>query len=293
MEKVLIIGGGEIGQAVAQLLVAVTPEVFDKDPVRNNLDRPLSEAVANADAIFLCLPTKVLSTVVSDILPHLTEATPVVTLSKGLGASGDFVWEILEESLPQASHVVLGGPMLAEEIKAGRYAAAVVAAVDPDARQRVINVFSGTKLITESSDDPAGTAVCGVLKNIYTVGLAMADGLNLGDNTRGLLLNRALVEMAEIVVSFGGQVETAYSLAGLGDLVATSASVHSKNVAAGQSLARGDTALVESEGSLALPLLWPRLEAKRDHLPFMAAIADISLNHSNPKNVFTDLFVTL
>ncbi|MDQ5957968.1 MAG: glycerol-3-phosphate dehydrogenase [Patescibacteria group bacterium] len=293
MEKILIIGGGEIGQALAHLLIKKEPIVFDKDPTKSNADKPLLVLVAEAEIIFLALPTRVLLNVLIDIKDQLNDEKIIITLSKGVDTDGNFSFEIIADLGLSAKVVALGGPMLAEEILAGQVAGAVVASEDVEARQVVKNLFTESALKTSESGDLKGVVLAGVFKNIYTLGLSIGDALVLGDNSRGLLVASALAETAELVASFGGEASSAYSWAGLGDLVATSASTHSRNRTVGEQLVKDGKCCVESEGSLALPLLWPRLENKIAGLPFLAGIGEVVINNKNPKNVFEDIFLVL
>lgn len=293
MPKILIIGGGEIGQALANLLSAHEPVIFDKDETKSTADRPLAELLAEAEIIFLAIPTRALLLVGKEISTQLKPETVVVSVSKGAGAEGDFSWEILTEVLPNNPLVFMGGPILAEEIKLGKKAGAILGSESAEARLVVREIFANSNLLLKESDDAKGVALAGLLKNIYALGLAVAEEVGVGDNTKGALVTSALAETAELLVSFGGKAATAYSLAGLGDLVATSSSEHSRNRAAGRDLVRVGKCCIESEGSLALPLVWPRLENKLADMPFLAAIGEVIVHGKNPKNVFENILERL
>jgi glycerol-3-phosphate dehydrogenase (NAD(P)+) len=144
--------------------------------------------------------------------------------------------------------------MIAEEIRAGRPAFAQLAMSAPDALARVQQLFAGTALALEPSNDMRGMGWASVLKNVYAMLIGVADELQLGDNVRGYLVVAALREMQGIVAAQGGQAATAQQLAGLGDLVTTATSAGSHHHALGQQLARGATKL-SGEGIHTLAML--------------------------------------
>ncbi|OHA58241.1 MAG: hypothetical protein A2571_03220 [Candidatus Vogelbacteria bacterium RIFOXYD1_FULL_44_32] len=293
MKKILIIGGGEIGQALAQLLLVHEPVIFDKDETKNKAGRPLAELLAEAAIVFLAVPTQALASVGKEISSHLKTEAVVVSVSKGASANGNFSFEILAEVLPNNPLVFMGGPMLAAEIKAGKKAGATLGSESAEARLVVREIFAHSNLLLKESDDATGVALAGLLKNFYALGLAVAEEVGVGANTKGALVASALAEITELLVSFGGKAETAYSLAGLGDLVATASSEHSRNRTAGRDLVRIGKCPIESEGSLALPLVWPRLESKLAGMPFLAAIGEVVVHGKNPKNVFENILERL
>jgi glycerol-3-phosphate dehydrogenase (NAD(P)+) len=148
---------------------------------------------------------------------------------------------ILAGFLPRARIVVLSGPSHAEEVSRGLPTTVVAAAVEPAAAREVQALLSTPRFRIYTSADPVGVEVGGAAKNVIAIAAGIADGLGFGDNARAGLLTRGLREIARLGVALGGREETFAGLSGMGDLIATCTSEHSRNRAVGWRLARGET----------------------------------------------------
>jgi glycerol-3-phosphate dehydrogenase len=289
-QNVVIIGQGEIGKAVHSLLKMkhrVAIECWDVDVKACPIKKPLEDVVPNSDFLFLCIPSWAIRVAAKDIVPHLKKTTTVVSVSKGIDRNGNkTVDELLKEVFPKTQPVaLLSGPMLAEEIMAGKLSAAVVASRAPAIRNRVMALFEKTPLRLAPTDDMRGAALCGVLKNVYTIGFAAASELGAGDNYRGYYLMLAHEEMGMILNELGGCSDTAYSYAGLGDFIATAFSRYSKNNEYGTTLAKEGRVLFESEGSISIRPLKELLGKKFNRFCLLARIGEIVERKRAPNSI--------
>lgn len=179
----------------------------------------------------------------------LVPGTILVTATKGLDAETTcLASQVWQENLPGHPIVVLSGPNLAKEIKAGLPAATVVASHDAEAAQMVQRVLASDRFRVYTHDDPLGTELGGTLKNVVAIAAGVCDGLELGTNAKSALITRALSEMTRVGTVLGGKTETFFGLSGLGDLLATCNSPLSRNYQIGFRLAQGqslETALAE------------------------------------------------
>jgi glycerol-3-phosphate dehydrogenase (NAD(P)+) len=254
--KVLVLGYGEMGHAMEYLLgPRHRLQFWDLRPLQDHPSIRLETAVADAEFVLYCVPVTPLGELAVRVLPHLAGNSISLSIAKGLDESGRPAPQILAGVYGSAcDYGVLYGPMIAEEIRAGRPAFAQLAMSAPDALARVQQLFAGTALALEPSNDMRGMGWASVLKNVYAMLIGVADELQLGDNVRGYLVVAALREMQGIVAAKGGQATTAQQLAGLGDLVTTATSAGSHHHALGQQLARGATKL-SGEGIHTLAML--------------------------------------
>lgn len=237
--KILIVGKGEFGTALEQVLSKngnnqVT--LWGKSP-----DLPLAEVV------FMAVPTFAVSDVAQKVKDTQDKGTVLVVLSKGLGGKGETPWE-LAEKVWTGPQVLISGPMIAEELTASQPGWAMTAGTSGSAVSKIISFFKKTNLNLQKFGDLIGLSWSGPLKNLYALGLGMADGRGKGLNYKGWYVQQAVGEMAEITAHFGGRKSTAYSIAGLGDLVATGFSPNSSNFQLGKHLAEGKKIAKISEG---------------------------------------------
>lgn len=263
MQKVLIIGAGEIGQAIASLLKKAGKadvDFWDSEPNKVANQKDLKKLVKFAEVIFLAIPSKAVRAVLSDIGGEVGRNVPVIVLAKGLETNtGKTMDLVLKEYLGRKRGMLLYGPMIAEEISAGKGTAAVLAGYSAGMAKKVISLFECHDLRLTFSKDLRGVALTGVLKNIYSVGLGIVHGLELSCNFRGWYVAQACLEMGEIVPRLGGKRETVYGQSGVGDLVATGFSSDSRNHQVGYNLAKEQKTEMESEGTKALAMVCNQL----------------------------------
>jgi glycerol-3-phosphate dehydrogenase (NAD(P)+) len=174
------------------------------------------------------------------VAEHVRPWVPVVSLVKGLEqGSRKRMTEIVDEVLPGRPAGVLAGPNIAREVVAGYAAAAVIAMPDPHLAAQLGELFRTTYFRIYSSSDVVGVEIAGALKNVFAIAVGMGDGVGSGDNTRAMVITRSLREMTRLGTAIGGQVETFAGLAGMGDLVVTCTSKHSRNRHVGELIGQG------------------------------------------------------
>ena len=248
--RVLVLGYGEMGHAMQFLLgERVSLDIWEKFPKHGFRSAVLEEAAPHADIVLFCLPVNPHREVVERLAPLLKSDCICVSIAKGLDEAGQTAAQIFAEVLSDRQpYALLYGPMISEEIRAGRYAFGQVGSRDAGLYGRVRGLFAGTRLFTEYSPDIPGISWSVILKNVYAMVFGMADELGLGDNTRGYLAVASLHELDQIVRSMGGQGGSPFHLAGLGDLIATATSEASHHHELGRMLARGEREGIEGEG---------------------------------------------
>lgn len=207
----------------------------------------MGEALAGAPVVLMTVPSSVVREVSKRMAATLGGAPPasppaIVGAAKGLEAESFLrMSEVIASEMPEAlKHRVLAlsGPSIAHELSRGVPTAVVLAGPDPALARAVRRDLQTPILRLQISRDVAGVELGGVLKNAYALALGLCDGLGLGLNTKAALLCRSLPEMARLGVALGGRRATFYGLAGLGDLVGTGLSDHSRNRRMGEAIAR-------------------------------------------------------
>jgi glycerol-3-phosphate dehydrogenase (NAD(P)+) len=253
ISRVLILGHGEMGQAMEFLLAPHQPlRIWQRRPAAGDTPVNLEEAVPVSDFILFCLPATAHADVAARIAPLLRGTTLCLSIAKGLDERGRLPAAVLTEALGTARVAVLYGPMISEEIRAGRPAFAELGAEREATQQRVLSLFAGAALGLQPTTDIAGISWSAILKNVYAMLFGVADEMGLGDNLRGYLAATALQELSAIVAGLGGRPATPYGLAGLGDLITTATSRGSHHHELGRRLARGETDALQGEGIHAL-----------------------------------------
>ena len=240
----------------------------------------LPGAVAGADFALLVVP----SVGVPELLAGLPRELGVVLCAKGLAPDGSRLSEYAA-GLGFDRVAVLSGPNHAEEIGRGLPAATVVASRDPALAAAVQTTLMSPSLRVYTSRDVPGVELGGVLKNVMAVAAGMGDGLHLGDNAKATLLTRGLREMNRYLRSLGAEEETVYGLSGLGDLIATATSPHSRNRAAGEAIARGESPQQGGkvvEGLRTAGLLDAWAAAHGHDLPIVRAVAQVTRGEWSP-----------
>ena len=263
--KITVIGDGGWGTANAMLLAGyghdVTlwgafPEYIEemKKTRRNekflkgvtlpdnlNLESDRAKAVAGAEVVVLAPPSKYFTSVVEGFKGLITKDMLVVSITKGLcEKTNRRMTDLGAEILGTGPIVALAGPTHAEEVSRGIPTAIVAACTDAAKAKRVQEIWSGSKFRVYTSPDPVGVEIGGAVKNVLAISVGCSDGMGFGDNTRAALITRGLVEMKRFVLAYGGSEETLNGLAGIGDLIVTCTSVHSRNHSVGERLGKGE-----------------------------------------------------
>ena len=267
ISKACVVGSGSWGTAFTGLLAPNVGEVVlwcrsaqvaeeinlrRRNP-RRLTDYELCENVsATADAalalggsgvVVLAVPSAHLRGVCRGIASFVPDDAIIVVLTKGMEpGTHKLMHEIAADELGDVSRIaVVSGPNHAEEISRGQVSAAVVASSDVSVAERVQDLVFSYSFRCYVSSDIVGVEVCGAVKNVVAIACGLAAGLGAGDNTLAALMTRGIAEVARISSALGGDPLTPMGLAGMGDLVATCTSEHSRNRTFGEALARGET----------------------------------------------------
>ena len=263
--KITVVGDGGWGTANAMLLAGyghdVTlwgafPEYIEemKKTRRNekflkgvtlpdnlNLESDRTKAMEGAEVVVLAPPSKYFTSVVEGFKGLITKDMLVVSITKGLcETTNRRMTDLGAEILGTGPIVALAGPTHAEEVSRGIPTAIVAACTDSEKAKRVQEIWSGPKFRVYTSPDPVGVEIGGAVKNVLAISVGCSDGMGFGDNTRAALITRGLVEMKRFVLAYGGLEETLNGLAGIGDLIVTCTSVHSRNHSVGERLGKGE-----------------------------------------------------
>ena len=209
------------------------------DALKLTADR--EEAVKGAEVVVLAPPSKYFTSVVSGFKGLVTPEMIVVSITKGLcEKTNRRMTDLGAEILGTGPIVALAGPTHAEEVARGVPTAIVAACEDPEKAKRVQEIWSGPLFRVYTSTDPVGVEIGGAVKNVLAIAVGCSDGMGFGDNTRAALITRGLAEMKRFVLAYGGKPETMSGLAGVGDLIVTCTSVHSRNHSVGERLGKGE-----------------------------------------------------
>ena len=204
----------------------------------------LEEALVGARAVLLVTISRAVRDVVRAAAPFIPRDTPIMHATKGLD-TGTLrrLSEVIaaETGQDHARVAVLAGPTHAEEVARGMPTAAVVACGESSIASFFQELVHGPRLRVYTSRDQVGVELCAALKNVIALATGASDGLGYGDNARAALITRSLAELGRLVQASGGDPRTVAGLAGLGDVVATCTSQHSRNRWAGEQIGRGRT----------------------------------------------------
>lgn len=213
--------------------VAVPPSVRLTDSM---------EDAAAAALVILAVPSFAIRETAARLQSLLPSGTLVANAGKGIdAASYQRFTEVIAEELPEARVVALSGPSHAEEVARGVATSVVSASADVEAAEAVQELLMYPRFRIYVSRDVIGVELGGALKNVIALSAGMADGLDMGDNTKAALMTRGLAEMARLGVAMGAQPETFAGLSGMGDLIVTCGSMHSRNRRAGILIGQGQS----------------------------------------------------
>ncbi|QYR63120.1 NAD(P)H-dependent glycerol-3-phosphate dehydrogenase [Fusobacterium animalis] len=204
----------------------------------------LKEAVDDKDILILAVPSKAIRSVSKSLKNIIKDNQIVVNVAKGLEEDTlETMTDIIEEELKDKNPkvAVLSGPSHAEEVGRGIPTTCVVSAHNKELTLYLQNIFMNPSFRVYTSPDMLGVEIGGALKNVIALAAGIADGLNYGDNTKAALITRGIKEISALGVAMGGEQSTFYGLTGLGDLIVTCASMHSRNRRAGILLGQGKT----------------------------------------------------
>jgi glycerol-3-phosphate dehydrogenase (NAD(P)+) len=257
----------------------------------------LAEAVQGAELVVLALPAASVRGVGEKMAPLIAPGAIVVCASKGFEERSRLTLDrVLAQAVPGAKVVLFSGPTFAVEIARGLPAAAVVAGADPEAAATVQRAFASERFRVYTTEDVAGVAVGGALKNVIAIAAGCADGLGFGNNARAALITRGLNELGRLALRLGGNPLTLAGLAGLGDLVLTCTGELSRNRKVGLALAAGEPlpSILARLGQVAEGVYSARVAADLARelgvdMPITTQVAAVLAGQRTPREAVADL----
>lgn len=265
MAKTAIIGAGSWGIALAVLLhnnghevtawSALKEEIAALNQNHEHRTLPgvklpetmvftdnLEQAMSGKDLLVLAVPSIYTRKTAHDMKPYCKDGQLIVNVAKGIEeATLMTLSEVIEEELPMADVAVLSGPSHAEEVSRGLPTTCVTGAKTRKTAEYIQNLFMSPEFRVYTSPDILGIELGGSIKNVIALAAGIADGLGYGDNTKAALITRGITELAKLGMAMGGKFETFCGLSGIGDLIVTCASMHSRNRRAGILIGQGRT----------------------------------------------------
>ena len=267
MKNVTVIGAGSWGTALAMVLASnghkVKMHTIETDiaseinslhtnerflpgialPTNISCFTDYKEALEGSEMALIVVPSHVFHLVVKGMAPYINSGMTIVSATKGIENNTFLTMsQIVNEEIPveqRGEVVVLSGPSHAEEVARSLPTTVVSSCVNKEAAEYVQHLFSNETFRVYTNSDVLGVELAGAMKNVIALGAGISDGLGLGDNTKAALLTRGLAEMMRLGLKFGAQPETFAGLTGMGDLIVTGTSKHSRNWNTGNRLAQG------------------------------------------------------
>ncbi len=265
MAKITILGSGGFGLSLSVMLNNLGHDVtvwsaFEKElaeirkdgehkvklpgvkiPESVRLDPDIS-CIKGSDVVLLGIPSPYVRDVVKKAAPFVTSEMIIVNTSKGLeNGTHKLISDVISEEIPDSPVVILSGPSHAEEVARGIPTTVVAASENADAAAYIQDIMSSSVFRIYINSDVTGCEIGGALKNIIAVCAGICDGLNYGDNTKAALMTRGITEIGRLGVAMGASASTFSGLTGIGDLIVTCTSMHSRNRRAGILIGQGVT----------------------------------------------------
>lgn len=250
--KITVLGSGGWGTALALVLVENKHEVqlwsyreeqvlaMEKtrlNPMLPNCPLPPTltltasmDQVSHSQVVVMAVPSFAVRETAKELNKHIKPGTIIVNVSKGIEKDTFLrLSQVIESEIPSCPVAVLSGPSHAEEVGCGTPTGVVVAADHPDHQLLVQDLFMNSQFRVYTSEDKLGIELCGALKNVMAICAGCTEGIGHGDNTNAMMITRGLAEMARLGVALGAKRDTFNGLAGVGDLIVTCTSPHSRN----------------------------------------------------------------
>ena len=307
-------GGGAWGQALAITLASLghksTLIVSDKireTDINNHLSKrfpqtklsPLIKAsvdknqiIQQCDLIFITTESKRVLDVINQVALLSDKNIHVIITSKGFATNkGETFSEVVESSFPKMTLSILTGPTFADEIANNQPAAAVIANKDIEKANSICNLFHNSNLRLYPSNDPQGVSIAGAVKNIIAIGAGIIEGLGLGDNAKAALITRGISETSELIKKAGGNYNSAFGLAGIGDMSLTCSGPHSRNMAYGMKIVKNNNEPPKElvEGLNAIHATIALSQKLNIELPIMTSIKKILNREANIDEIIKKL----
>ena len=264
MSEVSIIGSGGWGTAIAILLAnnghSVTLWSYFEEESKNlarelenkaflpgakipdtvKFTSKLSECCEGCDLIITAVPSHTMRTTAKNLSPFIKDGQLILNISKGFDEENLMrLSEVIKSEIPNSNVAVMSGPSHAEEVGRGIPTTNVVAHSDVKVAEKIQDIFMTPVFRVYTSTDVIGVELGGSIKNVIALCAGICDGIGYGDNTKAALMTRGLAEIIRLAVAMGAKSETLWGLAGMGDLIVTCTSMHSRNRRAGILIGQG------------------------------------------------------
>ena len=266
MSKVTFIGAGSFGTSLGILLgnKGITVSIWDRkeevihdininrknDRYIKNLVIPenvtaykdLDEALSGADYVVLAVPSHVIREICKTLEGKIGEDVIIINIAKGIEQGSNLrLSKVIKQELPNNRIVVLSGPSHAEEVAKNIPTTLVASSECMECAEKVQDLFMDKNFRIYTNDDIVGVEIGGAVKKIIALAAGICDGIGYGDNSKAALMTRGMAEIARIGIKMGGKAETFFGLTGMGDLIVTCTSMHSRNGKAGRLIGKGKT----------------------------------------------------
>jgi len=259
----------------------------------------LEEALSFSDVIVLAIPSQVVRENVKNMASLNKKPRIIVCFSKGLEkGTGYRMSEVIRQELPETEVVAMSGPCHAEELSRGIPTAYVAASCDKSSAELAQDIFMSQRFRVYTNPDVTGVELGGAVKNVIALCAGMADGLGFGDNTKAALMTRGLAEMMRLGRALGAKPQTFSGLSGIGDLIVTCTSMHSRNRRAGILIGKGmpvDKALEEVkmvvEGVYTTEPVYKLAKQLGVSMPITNEAYEILFNGKEPAQAVNDLML--
>jgi glycerol-3-phosphate dehydrogenase (NAD(P)+) len=260
--------------------------------------RTLADAdLAGAELVALAVPSRAFAQVAAEVVPRAGTGAALLSMTKGLDpGSGRRLSQLLGELAGADRVAVLSGPNHAEEVARDQPTASVVASENADLARTLQRELSGRTMRVYASRDVVGVELCAASKNVIAIAAGISDGLGYGDNAKAAIITRGMAEMSRLGEGFGASPRTYMGMAGMGDLVATCTSQHSRNRRAGEMIATGvPTGWIEqeigevAEGLTTAPVVRDVARDRGMELPITEAVCRIAFDGVAPLDALADL----
>ena len=321
MKKICVLGAGSWGSALALSLAkkgysitmwTLNQEQADKInttkeninylpgvlfPNNITLTTNIEDAVVDSKLIVLAVPSQAIRSICKQIKPFVSKEQVLVDVAKGLEkGTGLRLSEVCKDELPENPYVALSGPSHAEEVAKDIPTTLVVASENLEIAQEVQDIFMSPKLRVYTNPDVVGVELGGALKNIIAFGAGICDGLGYGDNTKAALMTRGIREIARLGIALGADKSTFSGLSGIGDLIVTCTSMHSRNRRAGILMGQGkslqetlDEVQMVVEGITATEVAYKVSRDLNIDMPITEAIYSVLYQGANPNEAVLKL----
>lgn len=259
----------------------------------------IEATVTGRDFIVMAVPSPFTRSTARNMKPYVAEGQIIVDVAKGIEESTLMTLsQQIEEEIPQADVAVLSGPSHAEEVGRGLPTIVVIGAKTKNTAEYLQKCFMNEVFRVYTSPDRLGMELGGSLKNVIALAAGIADGMGYGDNTKAALITRGIAEIARLGVKMGGAIESFTGLTGIGDLIVTCASVHSRNRKAGYLMGQGksmqeamDEVQMVVEGVYSTKAAVKLGEKYQVSLPIINKVNEVLFEGKDPKDAVNELML--